>query len=41
MPRTSEVKIFGKTLWFLNNVVNVKLMEHGSIIYKIFHVTDC
>ena len=25
--------------WFFNNVVNLKLTEHGRI-YKIFHVTD-
>ena len=25
--------------WFFNNVVNVKLTEHGRI-HKIFHVTD-
>ena len=25
--------------WFLNNVVNIKLMEHERIL-KIFHVTD-
>ena len=25
--------------WFFNNVVNVKLTEHGKM-YKIFHVTD-
>ena len=25
--------------WFFNNVINVKLTEHGRII-KIFHVTD-
>ena len=25
--------------WFFNNVVNIKLMEHGRI-HKIFHVTD-
>ena len=25
--------------WFFNNVVNLKLAEHGKI-YKIFHVTD-
>ena len=25
--------------WFFNNVVNIKLTEHGRI-HKIFHVTD-
>ena len=25
--------------WFFNNVINVKLTEHGRI-HKIFHVTD-
>ena len=27
------------SMWFFNNVVNIKLTEHGRI-YKIFHVTD-
>ena len=25
--------------WFFNNVLNIKLTEHGRI-YKMFHVTD-
>ena len=25
--------------WFFNNVINIKLTEHGRI-HKIFHVTD-
>ena len=25
--------------WFFNNVINIKLTEHGRI-YKIFHVSD-
>ena len=27
------------SIWFFNNVVNIKLAEHGRI-HKIFHVTD-
>ena len=28
-----------RSTWFFNNVVNIKLTEHGRI-HKIFHVTD-
>ena len=33
----SSLKIH--STWFFNNVVNLKLTEHGRI-HKIFHVTD-
>ena len=36
-----QLKSAGKihSTWFFNNIVNVKLTEHGRI-HKIFHVTD-